>query len=119
MRKGSNVTDLPGVAVVDACPHEMLLVSDYLETFGGFNHCRTGEWVHETPRLQGNVGPNQLTSEELATDNERRSVLETGKSTEKLIVSGPMSDWLRKLGSIQEDVEEEVVGCVAPEDIDR
>lgn len=63
IKQGSNVSDLPGVAVVEACPLEMLLGSDYLEKVGGFINYRTGEWVHETPRLQGNVC-DRLTSEE-------------------------------------------------------
>lgn len=36
IRNGSEVTELPGMAVVDACPYEMLLGSDYLEKVGGF-----------------------------------------------------------------------------------
>ena len=50
IRREGKAVDLPEVAVVDACPYPMLLGNDYLEKFGGFINCRTGELVAEIPK---------------------------------------------------------------------
>ena len=52
IRREGKAVDLPELAVVDACPYPMLLGNDYLEIFGGFINCRTGELVAEIPKVE-------------------------------------------------------------------
>ena len=49
IRREGKAIDLPEVAVVDACPYPMLLGNDYVEKFGGFINCKTGELVAGIP----------------------------------------------------------------------
>ena len=90
IRQEGRAIDLPNIAVVETCPYEMLLGSDYLERVGGFINCRTGRLIPET------------TSVEADEDVDKKGVCEDsfGQKGERILEVMP---------SIKEEVEGEVV----------